>query len=579
MPLLTESDLPDLVAPALAGSLHVVMWGVYEAAALAEWQAMLPIAAYVDTERAGQVYRGKVIQSPAVLERMDPAATVVMFNYAYTRRFPEYAAVMDRLGLRYFAPTPMALACGIGGAAADDIALGRTASPLVRTGPPASRWERLAARLPAWRERRPDESGQRRGIALALVRLEVGGAERQMGALAAGLARHGLHSTLATLYPAPPEARAYAEGLAAAGIALALPEGTESPEHRHAAVIAAGADVAIPLWHLPPHMAWQTFQFYRLFQALRPEAVVCYLDQPNVLAGLGAVLADVPRVLLSGRNLNPTHFPHFFGGQCPDLRRAYQLLLACRGVRMSANSQVGARSYAEWLDLPPEAVTVIPNAVATWATDGPPRPRPAGLPRLLGLFRLSPEKRPLDFVETVARVLTTVPDLHATLCGDGSMREAMAARISELGLSERIDLTGVVDDVGARLAGAHLLLHTAEAEGTPNVILEAQALGVPVVASRSAGALDTLAPGLRPFTAEVGDCDGLAAAVRSLLGDPAKADALGLAAAAHVRRTYSTERLVEETLDALSVPAAAGPIDVGVNSECTGSFKRDKMPF
>lgn len=556
MPLIDPSDLPDIVAPVLAGRLRLLMWGVYDGAALAEWQVILPIDGYLDSERCGQTYRGRTIMPPEALESLDPATIVVLFNYYYIRRFPDFAAWLDRLGIRYFTPTPLALACGV--ETGRDLALATGAAPadlataLLPPRPAIDRWDRLGELLALHRARTRGSDGEGNGIVLGLLRLEVGGAERQLCALATALTRRGMTATLATLWPSPPEARHYGQALAEAGVAIAQPRPSDPIERRHLALIADDPEVAFLLWHLPPHMAWQVSQFHGIFKALRPRAAVFYLDQPNVLGGLAAVLAGIPEVLLSGRNLNPTHFPHFFGRQCPDLFRLYRLLLACPGVTLTANSPEGARSYAEWLEPAPGSVGVIANAVADWAVAAEPRPAaPAAPPRVLGLFRLAPEKRPLDFVDTVARLLPAFPDLRATLCGDGSLRQAVAAHIEALGLSGRIELAGPVTDVATRLADATLLLHTAEAEGMPNVLLEAQAMGVPVISSRAAGSLGALAPVLHPFTAEIGDTAGLAAAAARLLGDRKDAVRLGHAAADYVRSHFTMEQLIDHTLAAL----------------------------
>lgn len=545
--MLHDQDLPVLAEAVLAGRQRLLMWGVYDAAALAERQIMLPVSGYIDTERAGTLYRGRTVMAPDALEGMDPAATVVMFNYYFIRSFPDFAARLDRLGLRYFAPTPLALACGHDD---PDLAPDR----LLPSRPPLDRWARLAEGLSRHRVGASNADG--RGIVLTLVSLQVGGAERQMATLAAELARRGEPATLVTLHPPPAEAAHYRRDLMAAGVDLVMATAavTDEREGWFERLRAEAPEVAGLLGLLPPHMAWSVFLLYREYNRIRPKAVICYLDQPNVLGGLAAILAGVPHVLLSGRNLNPTHFPHFFGGQCPEMRRVYQALLSCAGVGMSANSAPAALSYAQWLELPSEAVSVIANAVAPWALEHGPRPVRTGPPVVLGLFRLSAEKRPLDFVETIARLRPAFPDLTAVICGEGALRGEVEARIAALGLNTVIEMAGAVGDVASRLAGADMVLHTSEAEGMPNVLLEAQAMGVPVLTTASAGSLAALSPSLAELCVAVGDVAGLANSASRLLADRAWATGLGMAASAFVRERFSMDRLVEATL------AALGPI-------------------
>ena len=525
MPLLQPSDLPALVTPIRDGRLRLVLWGVSDSVALAEWQMGLPIAAYVDSLRAGRMYRDKVIQSPDTLADMDPATTVIAFTYYFVRTFPEYAAVMDRLGLRYFVPAPLEV-------------------------PPEDRDARLSELF----RQAGASPGLRQGIALSLGYLETGGAERQITVLAAGLAARGIKANLITLHPPSLVASNYIHYLLDAGGGFFHDDDADDPERHAEEVLAAGPVVAEALRLVPPHIAWNAFKYYRYFNELRPSAVIAYLDQPNIQAGLGAVLAGVPRVLLSARNLNPTHSPHLFAPrQCEDLRALYRDLLRCPGVILSANSEDRAASYADWLGMPRDEIPVIPNALAPWAAQATIRPLPDGPPRILGVFCGAGEQQLDDFIGVIVRLAEIHPHLRARICDDSGDLGGRRAKLTALGLETRIDVVGVVADMAAEMAKAHLLLHTAEGDGIPNALLEAQALGLPVVAVRSPGALAALAPQWHPFTAEVGDVAGLATSAARILAFPAEAEALGNGAAQHVRQSFSFDRLMEATLAALGV--------------------------
>jgi len=291
---------------------------------------------------------------------------------------------------------------------------------------------------------------------------------------------------------------------------------------------------------------------------VRPELAIGFLDRPNLILGVAAVLAGVPRVLLSGRNVDPTHFPHFFQGQTADFRVIYRALLALDGVWFSANAEVGARSYDAWLGRPEGQTPVIANAVATMT---PPRrsararaalrarwalPTEASL--VLGVFRLEPEKQPTRFVEVLARLRTHRPEVHGVICGTGSLTARVQTRADELGVSEALSLLGAVDDIPALLAEATLLLHVSHFEGTPNVLLEAQSLGLPVVSTRTGGSEAILAPALRPYCREPDDSDGLAQACLALITDDALRRRLAPRLRRFIRRRHTVDRLVNETL-------------------------------
>ena len=84
--------------------------------------------------------------------KRDPATIVVLFNYYYIRRFPDFSAWLDRLGIRYFTPTPLALACGVetgrGLALATGAAPADLATTLLPPRPAIDRWDRLGELLP-----------------------------------------------------------------------------------------------------------------------------------------------------------------------------------------------------------------------------------------------------------------------------------------------------------------------------------------------------------------------------------------------------------------------------------------------
>jgi glycosyltransferase involved in cell wall biosynthesis len=247
------------------------------------------------------------------------------------------------------------------------------------------------------------------------------------------------------------------------------------------------------------------------------------------------------------------------------MRHLYRMLLGLTGVRLCANSQAGALSYAHWLGL--ERVPVVPNGLADAAfamPAGTAPDDPAGTapdtderrpvpdrPLILGAFRLSAEKRPDLFVEVIARLHARRPEARAMLCGSGALEAATRAHIAARGLEPVLILMPGNDTLPALMRGADLLLHVAEAEGTPNVLLEAQAVGLPVVCSAAPGTLGALAPSLHRYACPPGDVEALVTACLAVLDDPAAGRRDGLAAREHVLRHYTLAALAEGTLAAM----------------------------
>jgi glycosyltransferase involved in cell wall biosynthesis len=115
--------------------------------------------------------------------------------------------------------------------------------------------------------------------------------------------------------------------------------------------------------------------------------------------------------------------------------------------------------------------------------------------RLLSVGRVDPEKNPLLLAEVLAELLRNDGRWRLEVCGDGSLLSALARRLELLGLSDRATLHGHVPLDGGLwnlYRGSHAFVHVSLTEGVPQVLLEAFAAGLPVVATAVGGVPDTV---------------------------------------------------------------------------------------
>ena len=547
MALVSSAHLPPLIADIRAGRRRLIGWGVLDAALAHHWRCPLPVHGWVDTDPAqwGRDVLGAPVHSPDHLASLEPGTFAVLVHRWLGADYPRITGALET---RYGSP-PWFLPLNT-----LDEAMG--AAPDWRAGLAA-----LRHGLPRPRDSRP-------AVAVVLERLDVGGAERQACLLAEEFRRLDWPVSLFLQKPSPPEAAPALRRLRRAGVAVrhapaALPpEGVDWDrwlEERFGPGTASCAR-ALPAFLLPA-----VFGLAAGLGELRPDLVISHLDRPNLIGGMAAVLARIPEIVLSVRNLDPTHFPQFFAGQTEAFRRLYRLLAGLPGLHLTANAQAAAASYAHWLELPAATLPVVVNAAApeVWTRArrlDPAEARrrlglPPGGPVVAGLFRLSPEKQPLMFITVVERLRRSIPELTAILCGSGPLESAVAAEIARRGLGAAILLRPASPEVGTVLRACDLLLHTAAVEGMPNVVLEAQSCGVPVVATLAGGTLEALAPVLRPHARPVDDAEGLAVAARTVLAlSPAERSGLADTLRSHVRRHHHPARLVEAYLDITGVP-------------------------
>jgi glycosyltransferase involved in cell wall biosynthesis len=110
--------------------------------------------------------------------------------------------------------------------------------------------------------------------------------------------------------------------------------------------------------------------------------------------------------------------------------------------------------------------------------------------QVLSVGRLDEEKNPLLLADALALLRSRDSRWQMVICGDGSLREQLLARLSALGLTDAVRLTGHLPLHGGLLdlyRSSHAFLHVSRTEGFPQVLIEAFASGVPVVATAVGG--------------------------------------------------------------------------------------------
>jgi glycosyltransferase involved in cell wall biosynthesis len=146
--------------------------------------------------------------------------------------------------------------------------------------------------------------------------------------------------------------------------------------------------------------------------------------------------------------------------------------------------------------------------------------------------------------------ILTVGDIRFRIAGDGPSRLVLEKVVRDLGVSGAVEFVGAVHDIPAFLSGAKFLVHTSESEGCPNVIMEAMACGLPVVAMATGDIPYLVENGVTGFVVSQDDECALSDRIRLLLDDKSLCNIMGLAARARAERDFGLERLVTETLEA-----------------------------
>lgn len=210
------------------------------------------------------------------------------------------------------------------------------------------------------------------------------------------------------------------------------------------------------------------------------------------------------------------------------------------------------------------SLRVIHNAVRTSEYIRPPDPAlrrtfvNGSQPLVLTVARLDRQKGLEDLLEAAA----LVPQATFLVAGTGSEREVLRARQSELGLDDRVLFLGHRDDVPELLAICDVFVLSSHYEGLPMSIIEAMAAAKPVVATSAGGNGEVVVPGETGLLVPRRDPKALAAAIGTILTDPALARQLGEAGRVRAQREFSAEVMVQRVSDVyarlLNRPHSAG---------------------
>jgi len=167
---------------------------------------------------------------------------------------------------------------------------------------------------------------------------------------------------------------------------------------------------------------------------------------------------------------------------------------------------------------------------------------------LVHLSNFRPLKRTLDTIEVLRRLPDDLPVL-LLLVGDGPDAGLVRDAAARHGLADKVRFLGEVDKVESIIAAADVALFPSESESFGLAQLEAQACGVPVVASRVGGLPEVVLHDQTGILAEVGDVDAMARAVTRLLTDTKLRRDMGQAGARRARELFSLERSLEQHVD------------------------------
>lgn len=201
----------------------------------------------------------------------------------------------------------------------------------------------------------------------------------------------------------------------------------------------------------------------------------------------------------------------------------------------------------------PEKITNVYNGVPEYLSDYNAVARcrdEIGLDEITPLIGMvasfEPRKGHQYFLQALTEVIDRIPSTRAVLLGDGGGNEDKTRRlVSDLGLSNRVFFVGHRENVSDWMRACDVIvLPSTDKESLPYVILEAMAVGRPVVGTRIGGIHEEIEDGVTGSIVPPANTRALALAIMQILGDRDLAAQMGQAGRARVQRLFSMERMV-----------------------------------
>jgi glycosyltransferase involved in cell wall biosynthesis len=286
---------------------------------------------------------------------------------------------------------------------------------------------------------------------------------------------------------------------------------------------------------LDPRTLWR---LAREIRAFRPHLLHAHDYKTNVLGILLGRLFRT-RVLTT---------MHGYVTRSPRLERYYAIdRWALRRMDHVIAVSKDLLHYLQELGVPASRCSLIENAIDTeqyrrqWSVaEAKRRLGQAPVRLVLGAVgRLSAEKGFDVLIRSVGQLIEEGLDVSLLIAGEGSERARLQELVENLGLGERVKVLGYCSDTRELYQALDIFVLSSLREGLPNVLLEAMALEVPVVATRIAGVPRLVEDGVNGVLVEPGDVEGLTSAVRRLASDPELRLRLGQAGRRRIEQGYS----------------------------------------
>ncbi|HQR42316.1 MAG TPA: glycosyltransferase [Gemmatales bacterium] len=290
----------------------------------------------------------------------------------------------------------------------------------------------------------------------------------------------------------------------------------------------------------------QRMQFTRdlskQFKSLKPDVVMSYAFGNHAMVAVASWLAGVPR-----------NYVRVAGDPNRQYTKSWRLTQMARPFCTGeiAVSQCTAQALHERMSLPLERIHTIVNGcevedIFARAETERRKRTPSERLRLLMVSRMDDAKDHTTLLQAMARLQAQGMQLDLTLAGEGPERSNYQNIVQQLGIAEHVHFLGNCTTVDEEMGKADVLVHSTRTEGMPNVLLEAMAARLPIIASDIPPCREVLDQGRAGLLFERENVESLVAAIQQLAQDVALRQQYVTAGAERVMSQYHVDRMARQ---------------------------------
>lgn len=257
-------------------------------------------------------------------------------------------------------------------------------------------------------------------------------------------------------------------------------------------------------------------RFKKIIRENRPDAVISFLNNASIFAVCYKLLADRRLPVIVYEQSDPRRYSK---GMRAILQRLFRKsdAVVCQSRDVEKFYRAGGSKKTVVIDNPlnPECIAQEPSAVRS--------------KRIVAAGRLMKLKNYPLLLDAFEKVHPDFPDYRLEIYGDGPDKELLEQKRDSMACASSVFFMGNVSNVMRNVADASLYVMSSDYEGFPNALVEAMASGIPTVCTDfpSGTAREIIENGVNGLVVPTGDVDAMANAMRTILGDPQKAEAMG----------------------------------------------------